>query len=504
MKTLFSVVFLVLLLASFLMWRSLPGVETDVPVIYWVTDANPARVEQIRTFRQWLKKNNYPDIEVRVDTVNVNPEKILVQGVSGVCGDLLDHTGGSAMRFRHAVGLLEDVTEEAKRMGFDLSKTFAVLETELTVNGKQFAFPSNVSSDAMWVNVEAFERLGMEPPPKTWTYEEFEAIGKEFVKRANANERPPQRYFFLPDVDVNIMARTMGGAMYNETQSKCVIDSPGFRRALGLRYKWTYADRILPTAADKGSFAALSGYGGANFALFARGNFALVRSGRWASISFRKYTDDRREKGEAPLKLAVSEDPYGDFRCSTGYTRATAVYSAGKHKDLAAYFMAYLASEDYNMNIVNDGDALPPNPVYTKTEAFLRPKDHPEEWQHPWGSVHETFVNIMEELGVSPEFSPFVLDTVAQRYVTETTDKYMNNMLTLEETTAHMQRLINDELQRSLDEDPTLKPIYKERLVVQDRIDDLRAKGEKVPLSWITNPYWRFYYTTHNLADTTK
>jgi multiple sugar transport system substrate-binding protein len=248
----------------------------------------------------------------------------------------------------------------------------------------------------------------------------------------------------------------------------------------------------------------MAGYGGESFALFARGNFAMVRSGRYALIQFRKFSDERREAGGEPLKLAVSEDPYGDFRCSMSYTRATAMYAGGKNKEYAKYFMAYLASEEYNMNIVNDGDALPPNPEVTKTEEYLRPADRPEEWHHPWGSVHETFAELMAELGVAPEFSPFVLDAVADRFINEATDKYMNKMLTLEEATANMQKLINEEIRRSLGEDPSKQPFYNERLAVQKQIDELRAAGEKVPLSWITNPYWRHYYILHNLAEETK
>jgi len=504
MKKLFGLVFLLLCIASWFTWRSLPETSSDAPVIYWVTDANPARAEQIRTFRKWLRDNGHPDIEVRVDTVNMTAEKLLVQGVSGVAGDLLDHTGGANMRFRQAVGMLEDVTDWAREMGFDVSKTYPVLETELTVDGRQFAFPSNAGTDAYWVNVEAFERLGMEPPPKQWTFDEFERIGKEFVRRANEGGGPQQRCFFAPDVDLRILARTTGGATYNETQTACVLDSEGYRRVLRLRHKWMYEDRLLPTAADRGNFASVAGYGGTGFALFAQGNFALVRSGRHALISFRKYTDDRRAAGRPAMKLAVSEDPHGDFRCNMNYTRATAVYAAGKNKEHAKYFMAYLASDEYNMNIVMDADSLPPNPEATKTEAFLRPPDRPEEWQHPWGSVHEIFANLMTELGIAPEFSPFVLGNVADRFVADSIEKYMNNMVTVEKATSDMQRLINDELERSLNENPSLRPEYERRLAVQKQIDGLRARGEKVPLSWISNPYWRYYYTLHNLADETK
>lgn len=497
MKTLFGIILAVLILAAFFTWRSLPGEQSDVPILYWVTDPNPARVEQIRTFRQWLKKNNYPDIEVRVDTVNTSSEKILVQGVSGVCGDLLDHTGGANMRFRQAVGLLEDITVPALEMGFDLSKTYASLKDELSIDGRQYGFPCNLSSDALWVNLEAFESVGMDAPPRRWTIENFERIGREFVERKR-RETPGtlQRYFFVTAVDVMVLARTMGGAIYNETQSACVIDSEPYRRALGLRYKWTYEDHLIPTASERGTFSAGAGYGGSNFALFSQGYFALCASGRWALIQFRRFSDDRREAGREPLKLGVSEWPYGSFPCSAAYTRATAVYAGGKNKEYAKYFMAYLTSEEYNMNIVNDADGLPPNPVYTKTEEYRKPKDRPEEW-----GVHEAFADIMEDLGVSPEFSPFVLDSVASRFINETTDKYMNDKMSLAEATANMQRLVNEEIQRSLKEEPAKKPLYEERLTLQQKINGLRAEGKKVPLSWITNPYWRKWYTHHNLAD---
>jgi len=324
-----------------------------------------------------------------------------VQGVSGVAADLIDHAAAWTLRLWQAVGLLEDITEDAERRGFGLSETYASIADDLTVGGRQFAYPSNVSADGLWVNVEAFERAGMEPPPRQWTIEEFERIGKEYVRRANEPGKM-QRYFFLLDLDAPLLAATMGSPIYNETQSACIVDSPGFRRALGLRYKWTYVDRLIPTTADRGSFAAVSGYGGANFALFEMGNYAMLRAGRWALIGFRKFTDERVAEGRPPMKIAVSEDPHGGFRVSYAYTRGCAIYTGGKHKDLATYFLTYLTSEEYNMNLVRDGDALPPNPKFIKTEEFLRPADRPEEWQHPWGSVHAVFAELMEEIVIAP------------------------------------------------------------------------------------------------------
>ena len=493
-------VLLVLVAASVFTWLSLPDATSEVPVLYWATDTSPARIGQISTFQQWLKKNGHPDIEIRLDTVNFSPEKVLVQGVSGVAADLLDHTSGWTLRFRQAVGLLEDVTEDAQRLGFDLSHTFKAVRDEFTVDGRQYAFPTNVSSDALWVNVETFERVGMEPPPRRWTVEEFERIGKEYVRRANEPGKL-QRNFFVPWVDATLLASTMGGAIYNETQSACVIDSPGYRRALGLQYKWTFVDRLAPTEVEREAFATGGNFRWASLSLFENGNYAMVRSGRWALVQFRQFSDERRAEGREPMKLAISEDPYGDFRNAYAHPRGTAVYAGGKHKELTMYFMAYLASDEYNMTIVRDADALPPNPKFIKTEEFLRPPDRPEEWQHPWGSVHEVFANIIEEIIISSEFCPFILETEAYRHIIETTNKFMNHMLTLEEATALMQRLINAEIQRSLAENPALLSRYNERLATQKQIDNLRARGEKVPLSWITNPYWRKYYTIYNLTE---
>ena len=168
------------------------------------------------------------------------------------------------------------------------------------------------------------------------------------------------------------------------------------------------------------------------------------------------------------------------------------------------YFMAYLASPAHNMHIVRGADGLPPDPRYMATEEYLRPADRPEEWHHPWGSVHEAFAQTLDEVVISSEFCPFVVESAAYRHIIEATDKVMNHMLTPAEATAAMQCLVNEEIRRSLAERPELLPLYNERLATQKRIDALRARGEKVPLSWITNDYWRRYYTLHGLADETK
>jgi len=308
MKRLFATILAILVLASVYTWRTLPGAAGDAPVLYWVTDANPARAEQIRTFKQWLRKTypDAPDITILVDTANTSPEKVLVQGVSGVCADLIDHSGGSALRFRKSVGLLEDLTDDAARMGFDLSKTYPAIVPELvapvkTVDAdgratyveRQFAFPCNVTAEMLWINREAFAKAGLEPPARRWTVDEFERVGREFVLRANPSNAI-QRVFFIADVQPLLLANSAGGCLFNETATAPAVNRQPMIDAFKLRHRWTFeSPRLLPTSSERSSFAASSGYGGAGLAMFAQGNYALIYGGRYLTIQFRKISDER-------------------------------------------------------------------------------------------------------------------------------------------------------------------------------------------------------------------
>lgn len=498
MKTLFAIVLAALAAATFVTVRSLPDSRSDVPILYWVTDANPARVEQIRTFRKWLRKHGHPEFEVRVDTVNVAPEKVVVQGVSGVCGDIIDHTGGASMRFREAVGILDDVTDSGRELGFDPAQTYAAMEPELTSNGRQYSFPCNVTADLYWINLEVFERLGLPPPPRRWTVDEFERLGREAVSRANA-AGGRRRFFFAPTVDVTVLFHSLGAGVFNETQSACTLDDPRVVQAYAKRRQWTYVDHLMPTTEELSNFATEGGYGGASFQLFNAGNYALLNCGRYALIQLRRFSEERIAAGNPPLKLAVSELPYYEMPNASAFTRASAVYRGGKHRDLARLFLAYLASEDYNMNIVNDADALPPSPKFTETEAYKRPPKYPNEW-----GCHEPFAEAAMTIAIAPEFSPFVLDAVSSRIQLQTSDKYMNDRLTAEEACREMTERTEDEIQRSLREQPGLVPLYEQRKALQARIEQLRAEGKPVPLSWITSPFHRKWYQFKGWADATR
>ncbi|MBL4700743.1 MAG: carbohydrate ABC transporter substrate-binding protein [Phycisphaeraceae bacterium] len=373
MKYLFMCIFALLGLASIATWKMLPASKYDVPVVYWVTDPNPARIEQIAIFQRWLKKDpSRPAMHILLDAANSRTEKKIIQGVSGVGGDTMDIGGGGGMRYFNAIGLLEPVTEFAKKYNYDLSTTYEAIRPELAQDGEQYIYPCNVYATAYWVDNAQFDELGMKHPPLRWDFDTFERIGKEYVTKANKGSDRQTR-FLASSVDTELLHRSMGLARFNETLTRCQLDDERYIKALELKYKWTYKDHIVPTAAEASGFDVESGYGGPAVYLFSQGNYAMFNMGRYALIRLRELQQERLDSGKPLMKLGILEPPHGGFPITRTGTRALGVYSGGKNKELAVIFQSYLASKDYNMQVVRDADALPPNPKYTKTAAFEKP-----------------------------------------------------------------------------------------------------------------------------------
>lgn len=542
MKILFMAIALLLAGASIGIYGSYPELHSELPVIYWVTDPNPAREEQVAIFHRWLIKNHYgetvtltsaddargflarnwptpivaamreanprgPDLwngdlrpvdvehialpltvvvpltELKLDTANRDQSKQIIQSVSGVAGDIMDM---GPLHYFVELGVLEDVTTEAKEMGFSTEQTFAAIEPDLTVHGRQYGFPCNVYAQMLWANKATLTRYGIPAPPRRWTVEEFESLGKQFVAAANPPDQP-HRYFFANDVPLLPLMRSTGLSMFNETLTRSTLADERFAETLRRLYKWTYDDRLLPSLADRQSFDTQSGYGGANLQLFNNGNYALLGGmGRYALIQLRKF---------GQLDLAVAEPPHAGFPNTATGTRCAAIYVGGQ-PDLAKYFLAYLASEDYNMQVVRDADALPPNPKYTEVEEYLRPPDYPSEW-----GLHEAFSEAAENIAIAAARTPFGPDATVSREFTNARDAVLVGGVSPEEAAREAAERINAVIARTVAEDPRLEEQYKAALARQEQIDQRRAAGKPVPLEWIANPFHRHYYQTMGWAE---
>jgi multiple sugar transport system substrate-binding protein len=500
MKYVFGCCLLLLIGATVVTWRSLPDAETGRPVLYWVTDPNPARDEQVRLFQEWLLATRSPDMLLKLDTGNSDGMKKIIQGVSGVGGDIMDLWLGGNMRYFDAMGLLQDVTDEAARLGFGPDATFPSLLTEITIEQadgsiRQFQFPCNIYIPLYIVNKEQFARVHQPLPPRTWTVEEFERLGKQYIRAANP-DTARVRFFYADNMDLEIVRRSFGATRFNETLTRCTLDAPANVKAMELIRKWMEVDRILPTAADKAGFTTGTGYGGPEMQLFESGNYAMTQNGRHAVIQFRNTNKARAKRGEKALELGVSFPPYADFPNTFVGTRAAAVYAGTPHLELAPYFLAYLASESYNMQIVRDGDGLPPNPRYCETDEYLRPPEYPNEWE-----VHPAYKEAAETIAIGTSYSPFVLYDEVIRVDDEARDFVYFGVKSAAQAGADAAVEVNRLIDRTLEENPQLRDRYQKLLADQERIDQLKQQGAKIPRSLVRNPYHIAYFRFKGLLE---
>ena len=499
MRRLFFIIGLCLVAAGSATYLTMPENTSDVPILYWVTDVNPARAKQVELFHQWMidqghvNEDGKPLFELRMDTSSGSGSKVIVQGVSGVAADILSATIEYTIPDYEAIGIIEDVTERAKEMGFDLSTTFGAASDLITVNGRQFGYPCNAGVWSLWANMDRFEALGMQPPPRHWDFDTFERIGREYVKRANVPGKRQEKFYCDSPFGMSrgrmliAMHRSLGLSRFNETMTRCTIDDPRYIQMLERIYKWENVDQLFPSAAEMASLSGESGYGGGTIDLFMRGDYAMACFGRWGLIRVRDFDD--------PPRLSVSAFPADRFNNMLIGVRPAAIYAGSKHKDLAVYFLAFLASEPYNRDIVTSADALPANPRF----AVGREYTHPADFQNEWG-CHEVILDFAQNISTPESISPYVGQNATWRWQKYCWDVYLGDIMSVEQAVKESTRRIHSEMDLMLDKSPGLRERYEQDLKLQDKIVQYREQGKPVPLDWIRNPFYRHYYLAQGWA----
>ncbi len=478
MKRVFLLSLLGLLVATGALHWTRPENRSPVPVLHWMTQNDPVKRETIALFRQWLVDQGLPPAEVQIDHSNQDVTKKLVQGVSGVGGDLID-LYFSELEMMQATGMLADVTDEAVRAGYGPGTTYAAVRSDFMVAGRQYGYPRNVDVTMCWVNRDTFARYGQPEPPARWDWDEFEARGKRFVAAAN----PPgtrRRVYYLNRVWPYVLRRGLGLSTYNETMTRCTLDDPRNVEVLRRLYRWTVEERLMPTTADQAAMAADGTAFDSSFGLFAAGRFAMVYEGLWALIRLRPLGD---------FQLGAVEPFTGGFPNTELGSGAVAVYRGAKHPELARQFLRFLASEPFSLLVARSGDSLPPLPAYAEHPAFLQPPGFAGDW-----GAKAAFARAGREIGIATSKSPYALPRVVFLIDNQTIEAVLAGRLTPAAAAREAAQRINAELALTLRQDPALRRQYDAACERQRQIDARRAAGRPVPAAWISDPFHLAYY----------
>jgi multiple sugar transport system substrate-binding protein len=484
-KQFFLIALAVLALASAALYWTVPGKRTDIPVIYWNTQDDENKRAVVATFQQWIIDEKLPPVELRIDNTNQEPTKKLVQGLSGVGDDILDLYAYEVDLYPNT-GMIADVTEEGRRLGFSPEATYPSLKPDIVFYGRQYGFPRNAGVNLNWVNRATFAKYGVPEPPWRWTMDEYEALGRKFVAAAN----PPgtrQRVFFANLVSRDVLRRGLGLANYNETGTRCTLDDPRNVRVLERVRRWVVEDHLLPSKEEDAAMSAdISGFG-SMFSHFTSGRFAMIYVGHWALIMLRP---------RGAFQLGAAEPVLDGFPNTEMGGGSVGVYAGSKHRAESVRFLQFLASEPFNRLIVRIADSEPPVPRYTETEEFLHPPGHENEW-----GVPALFAQAARETGITVSKSPFVLQSIVFRVEDELYQAMIAGRLTPAATAQAMADRINGEIALSVGRDPAMRKLYDERVRIQRQIEARRAAGQPVPAAWISDPFHLAYYRAHGWLE---
>ena len=309
MRNLFLIITILLILASVVTWLTRAEQE-GVTTIVWTAGLSADRIEQVAAFHDWMKKTGRvnakgePLFRVRLEAAD--NQSTLIQAVSGMAGDLIDHV--PVKRFA-PMGVLEDITDFARENGLDPGSNYGAARDLLMYNDRQYAYACNLAAPALLCNVDTFRKYGMEPPPEEWTPEEFERIGLEFTRRANAG-KPRQEVFFsgaMPNV-ILPLARSMGCDMFNETLTAPQLTDPAFLKALTLYHRWVDELHLIPTAAEIASeSSAQSSVNSDATPHLVSGRYAMIATGRYVNMDLRRFKTE-------PVNLSFSQYPEYEFK----------------------------------------------------------------------------------------------------------------------------------------------------------------------------------------------
>jgi multiple sugar transport system substrate-binding protein len=489
MKQFFLICVIGLSLASAALYWTIPGQSSDRPVIYWITQDDENKRAILTLWHEWRKDLNLPPVDLRIDNSNQDPTKKLVQGLSGVGADIFDLYGHEMDLFA-STGMLADVTEEAVELGFSPAATYPNLKEDFIIGGRQYAFPRNAGVSLLWINRATFAKHGVPEPPARWTVDEFEALGKKFVAAAN----PPgtrQRSYFVNGLSRDVLRRGLGLANYNETGTRCTLDDPRNAAVLERYRQWVVEDRIIPSKEESSAMSADISGDGSMFSHFTSGRFAMIYTGQWAFIILRP---------RGTFSLQIAEPPVDGFRNTELGSGTIGIYKGSPHLKESVQFLQFLASEHFSKLIVRIADGLPPLPRLTQTEEYLRPAGREDEWP-----VHGPFAVAAQETGITVSKSPFVIQSIIYRTELELAEAVIAGRFTAAEAAREMGRRINAEIALAVGRDPKLKQLYAERVALQQKIDDYRAAGRKVPEAWVTDAFHKAYYRAQGwLEEETK
>ncbi len=207
---------------------------------------------------------------------------------------------------------------------------------------------------------------------------------------------------------------------------------------------------VIPTAAESATLSSQGGWGSAGINWFSTGRAAMIFIGRWYIVQTPQYPNLKGNLG-AVLLPRVGNRP----SCGVTDTRAAGINVKSLHWREALHFLQYLASPDYGRVIVNDGDALPPNPDLARTGQDLVNAAVPDP------AFHQPFIEAVKRARPL-DVSPFIDMSIVARWLKEAIEKVENRIEPPDQAMHSLADQINRLIRQNLERRPDLQRKYEQ------------------------------------------
>lgn len=425
MKYVFAIGLAVMIVLSFVAWRIKPDTDSrGRTTLVWATDDNPARRGQVGLFEKL-----HPDIRLTTDPGNFFIEKMIVQSLAGLGPDLFDATGVYVLERLVASGMAMDLTGLAREHGFDETKTWPGAVGNITLFGRQYAFPGNVYSNVIFYNKNVFDRYGEPYPPREMTWQEFVEVGRRLTKRTA--EGRGYACFGAMNLYWYELILQAGGRIYSPDGMRCVLDSPEAIEGVEFYRDLMFKDHLMPTPQEQSSISGQGDLGLDVLEWFARGKVAMIRMSKLGLLKLERYP-------ELKGKIGFCHLPFYRKKVSLISSRLIGINRKSRHLPEAIAFMKFLTSPEYNGEVSRFKDGLAPVPQFVR--AGTGSADRRRE---------DIFVESLER-SMAPEVSPLVSPMAALDLIIEQLDLVTNNLKTPEQGCREMARAVNRAIYRNL------------------------------------------------------
>lgn len=487
---------------------------SKVPSLVWSTDDNPARRIQCALFRAWHLRIYGEPIDIVTDPANRDITKTIVQCVAGAGPDIIETYGPVQLDQLVSAGVALDITDVAAKEGFGVDRVFAAAVKSMAIKGRQYAFPCNMGYVVLFYHRDLFRAAGVPEPEGPWTIQELIDVGRKLMAADASGRRVA-----IMGPHPATMAEANGTRLFNKDGTASFFNNPRTIDAFRAYQDLVYKHHIMPSPAEAASMAAS---GGANMnadaasasasALFAAKVSVMVTDGRWSYKGLAERNRDRviipaidrkldaldlasteakvlqsvrasllvdvllplaREQEDA-YRACLSDDDrtrlldlgvaHVPTLSGTPYYAADArvaiVNRASPRAEIAARFLRFLASQEYNDQINHTFDSICGVPEFCFDSDGIAGPPMPVPGLECFDSP--VFAEAMSNFASPTETSPFIGRARIGMFDGPVYERLIANTMTPEAAAKEIEDRINEQIGFNLKRDAQLRALWEQ------------------------------------------